>query len=227
MPVSSLRVEPLEDRLAPAGDLDPTFGTGGVTRFTSGKVLQLAPAPDGHILALVSGPNDPLARTTVVRFDANGTLDTSFGTGGAVAVPGGMFATALVAAPDGGAYVGWVASTAKYAVAHVTAGGMIDSAFGFGGTAAVPTGLPANSAGTADLTDLAVQPDGRIVAAGDARPTAGTTARPRSPTRPRRSPASWPAPRPWPRTDGSSSPRTRPPALAGTGRRCTRRRCSG
>src|SRR5262249_9446375 len=104
----SLRVEPLEDRLAPAaGDLDPTFGNAGIERFTSGKAAHLAVVPDGRILALVNSGTNSLA---LERFGPDGAPDTTFGTGGVAALPGVTGVTGshptLTALPDGGAFVG-------------------------------------------------------------------------------------------------------------------------
>src|SRR5262245_35053484 len=75
------RLEPLEGRLLLAGgDLDPTFGAGGVVMTTFNRTNDRAETvlaqPDGKIVAV--GAN-------LVRYNANGSLDTSFGKGGTVA----------------------------------------------------------------------------------------------------------------------------------------------
>jgi uncharacterized delta-60 repeat protein len=158
-----LRVEPLEDRLAPAaGSLDPTFGTGGIARTTAGVVSRLAAAPDGRVLALVQVGNT--GSYSVARFEPDGTLDSTYGTGGVAPVPAHAFTT-LTALPDGGALVGWgSADGAGFGLVRVTAAGALDTTFGAGGQAGVV--LPSGTQAT-DLAAVAVRPDGRIILAGD------------------------------------------------------------
>jgi uncharacterized delta-60 repeat protein len=67
------------------GQLDKTFGNGGavVTQMTSDDhVQQITYAEDGSALLLSVGRDDDY----VLRFNADGTLDTSFGTNGRVSV---------------------------------------------------------------------------------------------------------------------------------------------
>src|SRR5262245_18165160 len=73
---------------AAPGALDPSFGTGGkvTTAIGPGNDVALAAAiqPDGKVVAIGSssnGSNDDLA---LVRYNAGGSLDASFGTGGKV-----------------------------------------------------------------------------------------------------------------------------------------------
>src|SRR5262245_30480047 len=89
------RVEALEDRTTPSGGLlDPTFGSGGVVTtspVSTGRISTTGGAsvtqPDGKVVVVGS----TLLETTlnsgyidVVRYNANGTLDTGFGSGGVV-----------------------------------------------------------------------------------------------------------------------------------------------
>ncbi|HEX4612491.1 MAG TPA: hypothetical protein VH092_30135, partial [Urbifossiella sp.] len=173
------RVELLEDRLAPAaaGSFDPTFGTNGVVNITSGGVYRLASTPDGDFLALsgtprfVSGLTQPgfSGPFSLALFGPNGMPDPAFGTGGAVTIPGSTGVPILTALPDGGALVGWnepdaARGTTDFDLARVTAAGAIDTTFGSGGTAVVPT--PGGSS-TADLAAVVLQPDGQILLGGD------------------------------------------------------------
>jgi uncharacterized delta-60 repeat protein len=99
-----------------AGDLDPTFGTVGkvVTDFRGTENLDdgiqaIAVLPDGKILA--AGYSTDGASLSLdfalARYNPNGTLDTSFGTGGKVTTDfGGSenlddFGNALAILPDG------------------------------------------------------------------------------------------------------------------------------
>jgi uncharacterized delta-60 repeat protein len=97
------------------GDLDPTFGGGEVvaTNLAGGSAwaTALVLQPDGKLVA--AGAFDHSANLglgpeaidfALVRYDANGNLDPTFGTGGVVttSITGGSdFAKALVLQPDG------------------------------------------------------------------------------------------------------------------------------
>ncbi len=85
---SALRVERLEDRVVPtAGNLDASFGTGGVraTNLLSyGGPKSLALQPDGKILVSTNEYDVALKVSIplVLRYDASGLLDPTFGTNG-------------------------------------------------------------------------------------------------------------------------------------------------
>src|SRR5262252_7340578 len=86
---------------AAAGDLDPTFGTPGLAAVPSSVVIQ----PDGKIV--VAGGAFPLftflGNFEVVRYNPNGSLDTSFGNGGIVTTnfPEGSYASSVALQADG------------------------------------------------------------------------------------------------------------------------------
>ena len=73
-------------------DLDLSFGKAGiVTLSVPGEIFQVAALPDGKVLALLAqarNPDDPYDRPIryLVRFNANGTLDASFGLDGRLPV---------------------------------------------------------------------------------------------------------------------------------------------
>lgn len=75
-------------RYDPDGSLDPGFGTDGKVTSAIGSVdlvrLGLALQPDGKILAVGDSSNGSRNVFAVVRYDADGALDPSFGTGGQV-----------------------------------------------------------------------------------------------------------------------------------------------
>src|SRR5262249_8007542 len=87
-----LRLELLEDRCLPsAGTLDPTFkGTGKQDlAFQAGEATGTAVAvqPDGKVViagTLQLTGSTGAADFAVARFNADGSLDTGFGTGGQV-----------------------------------------------------------------------------------------------------------------------------------------------
>jgi uncharacterized delta-60 repeat protein len=70
------------------GDLDPTFGSGGkVTTDFSGSdnVAQaIALQPDGKIIAAGSAGPYPLVDFALARYNGDGSLDSTFGSGGKV-----------------------------------------------------------------------------------------------------------------------------------------------
>jgi uncharacterized delta-60 repeat protein len=164
-----LRAEALEDRLTPAaGDLDPTFGTGGVVAVTQTvNANPFAPLPAGG-LVVVTGPADG-THVALVKFNADGSPDTAFGTGGKAALPDSVTG-ALTALPDGGIiYAGSLpggSATADIVLVRLTRTGQPDPAFGTGGTAMIGFGT---GPGSDNAAGLAVAADGRIVVAGAAR----------------------------------------------------------
>src|SRR5262245_56253806 len=84
------QVEGLEDRTTPStgGLLDPTFGSGGhvLSSFnTLDEAYAVTVQPDGKIVTAggtVASGSSTGQDYFVARYNANGTLDTSFGTGG-------------------------------------------------------------------------------------------------------------------------------------------------
>src|SRR5436190_6276261 len=91
LPARRLAVERLEDRLTPStgGSLDPTFGSGGHVLSSFSNHYDAADAvtvqADGKIV--VAGITVTSGSRTgddflVARYNADGSLDTSFGSGG-------------------------------------------------------------------------------------------------------------------------------------------------
>ncbi|MET0644995.1 MAG: Calx-beta domain-containing protein [Pyrinomonadaceae bacterium] len=165
---------------AAAGDLDPTFGEGGrvMTDFGGPESANaVAVQPDGRVIVVgVAGQDgDPAAGfgdICVVRYKPDGSLDTSFGSGGKVLIDFGDTSEAVGAVrvqPDGkilvvgGAYLAG-ASRSDFALARLNADGTPDASFGTNGK--VLTVFPSGRGSGA--SSVAVQADGRIVAAGGA-----------------------------------------------------------
>lgn len=93
-------------RLDDDGLLDPLFGTGGFitnsSSGTSGRANALAVGPDNKIL--VAGVNVFPNYCSLLRFDDNGTLDTSFGSSGEILETPGSLGdgnTGVALRPDG------------------------------------------------------------------------------------------------------------------------------
>jgi uncharacterized delta-60 repeat protein len=163
-------LEPLERRqLLAFGQADLSFGVGGrvVTDIpgatTSTQLREIEVLAGGDVLAGGTGG--------LVRWNADGTPDASFGTDGRIAPVGATYRDHTVA-DDGRVYV-LVSGAAGGIVVRYTGGGTIDTGFGTGGTALVSTG----SAFTP--VAIAVQDDGKIVVAGTVKTDAnkGSTAR--------------------------------------------------
>jgi uncharacterized delta-60 repeat protein len=161
------------------GALDQSFGTGGkvTTRFSSpgdDSAHALLLQPDGKVVAV--GSDFVAARAgssdfALARYDVDGKLDRSFGTGGKVTTTfdsGSDFGNAAVLQPDGKivvagyTYVGGVAGRSYFALARYDVDGTLDRGFGADGKVTTDLG-PGGAAAWA----VTLQPDGKIVAAGN------------------------------------------------------------
>src|SRR5262249_11389312 len=150
--------------------LDSTFGTGGKvkTNFsTFDYVGGLALQPDGKIIAAGMTAVNFNPSFAVARYNSNGTLDTTFGIGGreitGFAGPPQAFAAGVQA--DGKIVVaGYAHLTAgwTFALARYNTNGTLDSTFGTGGKKTTAFG----SSSVAQVSSIAIQADGKIVAAG-------------------------------------------------------------
>ena len=157
------------------GSLDTSFGKGGtvLTESNSGSILAasaLAIQADGKIVVagLFEGNlNNNFAEDfAVVRYNANGSLDTTFGNGGEVLTDFGpnsfSEATTVAITPSGKILVAGIDGS-DYALAQYKSDGTLDPSFGSGGE--VVTQLGPETTAT-DSVSAAIQPDGKIVLAG-------------------------------------------------------------
>jgi uncharacterized delta-60 repeat protein len=150
-------------RLRATGVLDPDFGSGGrVTLPGGGSLEAVLVQPDRNII--VAGNAGGSATMTVTRLKPDGSLDTTFGSGGTTAVAFGSLANPLggaVCQADGKIVIaGYTQDGEDVAVARLNANGSLDAAFGAGGKVTVDFG--AATFGNA----VALAPNGRIVVAG-------------------------------------------------------------
>jgi uncharacterized delta-60 repeat protein len=158
--------------LAQAGTLDTTFGTGGIfgTSFTQNGAADNAIAiqSDGKIIvggliALSTGGG----QAALLRLNTNGTLDSSFGTGGIVtsdfSIDDGAIVFGIAIQPNGqivaAAEGGFLD---EGAVGRFNADGSVDTTFGTNGFA---TSNSVNSAPGASNA-MALQPNGSILVTG-------------------------------------------------------------
>lgn len=97
-------------RFNPDGSLDSTFGSGGrvITDFFAyqDQIHDVAIQPDGKMVAVGFARTSavPLSYVAIVRYNPDGSVDQSFGSGGTVLTlpPGGFgFGNAVVVQPDG------------------------------------------------------------------------------------------------------------------------------
>lgn len=158
------------------GDLDPTFGTGGVvmTDFNTSTDLANAVAVQADGKLVVAGTtyvNNDFSDEdfAIARYNTDGSLDMSFGTKGKVTTdfPGlAAVISAVVVQPDGkivvagGAYPLFTFA-GDFKVARYNPDGSLDTSFGAGGI--VTTIFPGDGS---FAFALALQSDGKIIAAG-------------------------------------------------------------
>jgi uncharacterized delta-60 repeat protein len=159
-------------RYLPSGALDPSFGPNGsgkvITNFSSPQAVSkdfpnaVALQPDGKIL--VGGYSNPgVQQPSMVRYNADGTLDPTFGVGGKVLATLSGVSSGVVKdfefLPDGKILVLGNKFLARY-----NTNGSLDTTFGTGGTGFTVPDLGAR--GTLGMQSMVVQADGGIVAGG-------------------------------------------------------------
>lgn len=149
-------------RLNANGSLDSTFGSRGTVTlsfpgdiFDGATVIGLAVQSDGKIVAGISNFNQGFGPMFIVaRLNVNGSLDTTFGSGGFVETQIGEFgaaASVLALQPDGK-----IVLAGSDAMGRYDSNGALDTTFGNGGIATTPVVAP---------TAIALQPDGKILLA--------------------------------------------------------------
>jgi uncharacterized delta-60 repeat protein len=169
-------------RYNPDGSLDQSFGNGGkqITDFFGNQdvVNSVAVQSNGKIVAAGYARHSADSSTSdfaLARYNQDGSLDQSFGSGGRQTTD--FFghsdqAYDVAIQPDGRillagfTYRGVDPSTSDFAVARYNLDGSLDQSFGSGGKQTT------DFFGNLDGADsVAIQPDGKIVAAGFAQHT--------------------------------------------------------
>lgn len=154
-------------RYLPDGSLDSSFsGDGLATGFNIGGwppgiVNGLVVQSDGKIVAVTD--TSAVNTTDVVRLNADGSLDTSFGTAGRVLLTNRV-TSSIAAQSDGHLIVAAATSAAPYkmVVTRLTVDGALDNAFGGAGTSTATVGNHASDMAGAVL----VGPDDSILVGG-------------------------------------------------------------
>ena len=155
------------------GSLDPSFGGGRVrTDFAGGsdEAQGVVEQPDGKLVVAGWTASEPGLQFAFVRYNADASLDPTFDGDGKAMVSSELSGQALAIAlqPDGrvvAAGEACDASSCDFALARLNPNGSVDTSFDADGM--VLTDL---SGGDDLATSLAVQADGKIVAAGIVSP---------------------------------------------------------
>ncbi|MEP7318930.1 MAG: T9SS type A sorting domain-containing protein [Panacibacter sp.] len=172
-------------RLKPNGQLDNTFsGDGKFSLNLTRKSLtcnEILLKPNGDIIA--TGQLDTVVRPSFIneffatRLHSNGIIDSSFGNNGIVRVKNSISDIAYCAGllPDGRIVMGGFSKLGSAgniaSVLCITAKGTVDNTFGINGWV-----YPAFYGATAVLNAALVQPNGKIILAGDVYNTNASSA---------------------------------------------------
>jgi uncharacterized delta-60 repeat protein len=151
-------------RLRPDGSLDPDFdGDGKKTIDYAGgdQARGVVVQPDGKIV--VAGVGGPGVEVAVTRLNTDGSFDTTFDGDGTAGVDFGASdqASAVALQADGKiVVVGYTSAADQMLVVRLDANGALDPTFDSDGKWTIAYG------GVSLGRDIAVQPDGKIVAVG-------------------------------------------------------------
>jgi uncharacterized delta-60 repeat protein len=151
------------------GTLDPSFGSGGTATTDFGGIYDEALAmvlqQDGKIILGGDGNNSGW-NFALARYNSNGTLDATYGTGGKVFTDfssGVDQAYSMALQPDGkvvaAGLVGY-AGVINIGIARYKTNGNLDSTFGVNGKVITLVGNDSRASA------VALQPDGKIIIAG-------------------------------------------------------------
>jgi uncharacterized delta-60 repeat protein len=154
-------------RYTPNGALDTSFGTGGVLISNVSALnsnVQFALQPDGKVV-VATAPNYPMPEFITARFNADGTADSTFGSGGVVVTSPAVTSVGIsgVTIQSDDKVVVSGGTPQGLALLRYTVGGSLDATFGTGGTVSVP--LP--DGGAHHGGGLVVQADGKIIVGGN------------------------------------------------------------
>lgn len=159
------------------GTIDQTFGIDGkaITDFVSvnnnySYIHSIHLQPDGKIIVLgATGMQGFFPQIGIVRYNADGTMDSGFGNNGKIIselAPYGTYGSKLLLLPDGK----FLITSLKFyqgdpdyyiGIERYTAEGLIDTSFGAAGQAVTSWGAGQNISAS-----MALLPDGRFVIAG-------------------------------------------------------------
>lgn len=145
------------------GKVTTAIGTGG-----SAIVYDVVIQTDGKIIAVGSSFNGSNSDFTIVRYNADGSLDTSFDTDGKLIIPIGTDtdeAYGVIIQPNGKIVLAGgsrATPSNNFALVRLNSDGSLDSSFDGDGKVTTPMGIGIDGA-----SGIAIQADGKIVVTGD------------------------------------------------------------
>jgi uncharacterized delta-60 repeat protein len=151
-------------RYQPDGSLDSSFGANGsvITDFGTYPAAAYGVAIDDTGRLLVVGEPDVAAGTVLIRYQSDGSIDTTFGNSGIAS--SALSPTAIAVQHDGKIVIAGATETDgdwDFALSRFESDGSLDTNFGTVGLVMTDFGSPYESANA-----LTVQSDGKLVAAG-------------------------------------------------------------
>jgi uncharacterized delta-60 repeat protein len=141
-------------RFNPDGSMDTSFGTAGVVTTLPLGAVRCGGGPvalqlDGKILLAGGCNTSSTGFSTIVRFNSSGSLDSTFGTGGAAVLA--EFPSAIALQSDGK-----IVAVGHGTISRYNTNGSVDVSFGIFGSVG----------GLGTTSGVVIQSDGRIVVAG-------------------------------------------------------------
>jgi uncharacterized delta-60 repeat protein len=162
--VARTTIETLEGRLLLAAQLDPTFGSAGIVKGPGLESYEVEVQSDGKVLVADD--------RGLIRYNANGSLDTSFGGGDGIADWGSLDdpgttddRPAISLLPDGKIIAAASDHTSGLVVVRFNSDGTRDTTFGPNGEV-----KPASGGGFWDVADVDFYRTNKILIAGDNAP---------------------------------------------------------
>lgn len=152
-------------RYTTSGQPDTGFGGTGMVRtsiYPTPTTTAISMAPDGKIVVgATAGSSGSATQMALVRYNADGSLDSGFGSGGTFVSSALPSVSALQVLSDGSILIS-AGTGGSIGLAHVMPAGVLDPSFGTGGTSLTSLGGLYNPQGYA----MAIRPNGRVVVAG-------------------------------------------------------------
>jgi uncharacterized delta-60 repeat protein len=153
------------------GVIDNSFGTNGIVTLTT-VTENIALRTDGKILVRSYQSTSPNYEI-LSRYNANGTIDNSFGGNGKIRVLNALQGTPFTVDSAGGILLAASVLTGGFsqpAVQRILTNGIPDSAFGDNGFFVIPFEdyPPAGTYGFTGAKSMLVQPNGKVVVSGTA-----------------------------------------------------------
>lgn len=146
------------------GTIDSTFGSSGIATkriFSSAGAYDVALQSSGKIVTAGFTVNSGMREFALIRFNTDGSVDTTFNGSGTIATAIGADASAYsLAIQANDRIIAAGVSNNQFALARYTINGSLDSAFGSGGIVTTMIG------GNAQINDVILQSNGKIIAVG-------------------------------------------------------------